>query len=86
MYNFKNTLGFETSKKHAEMSPDYNPELDTTELWTDTEKVKYWKYISDMKWYIDLGRIYIMYATVFLSWYRPSPHKVHLSNIKHLYE
>ena len=25
-----------------------------------------------------------MYATIFLSWYRPAPHKVHLSKIQHL--
>ena len=38
-----------------------------------------------MQWSVALGRIDIMYATVFLLQYRPAPHKVHLSKIQHLY-
>ena len=29
MENFKNTFGFEDSKQHVVMTPEYNPELDT---------------------------------------------------------
>ena len=38
MENFKNTFGFEPSKQHSAMPPDYKTELDTTDLCTDTEK------------------------------------------------
>ena len=38
-----------------------------------------------MQWAIALGRIDIMYATIFLPQYRPDPHKGHLKKIQHLY-
>ena len=46
---------------------------------------KYLQFIGDMKWNVVLCHIDIMYATIFLSWYIYAPHKVHLSNIYHLY-
>ena len=42
MDKFKNTFGFDPSNQHAAMPPEYNPELETTELCTDTEKAQYW--------------------------------------------
>ena len=36
--NFKNTFGFDPTKKHSVVPHNYKPELDTTELCTDTEK------------------------------------------------
>ena len=41
MDNFNNTFGFEPSNQHSAMYPDYKPDLDTTELCTDTKKAKY---------------------------------------------
>ena len=38
MENFKSTFGFEPSKQHSEMPPDYKPELYTTEIFTETKK------------------------------------------------
>ena len=49
------------------MPPDYNLELYTTELFTDTEKAQYWQCISEMQLVVALGRIYIMHASVVLS-------------------
>ena len=36
MDNFKNPFGFDTSKQHAAILPDYKPEFYTTGLCTDT--------------------------------------------------
>ena len=47
--NFKNTFVFETSKQHVTMPPDYNPDLDTTDLCKDAEKVQYWKCIGEIQ-------------------------------------
>ena len=38
-----------------------------------------------MEWAVNLGHIYIMYATTVLSQYRPATHKSHFSKIKHIY-
>ena len=38
-----------------------------------------------MQWAVSLGRIDLIYATVFLSWYRPAPWKVHIDKIQYLY-
>ena len=70
---FKNTLGFDPSKQHAAMPPTYKPELDTTELCTDTEKAQYWKYTGEMQWDVALGQKEIMYATIVIS-YTALPH------------
>ena len=35
---FKTTFVFETSKQHFAMPPDYKPDLDTTEIFTYTNK------------------------------------------------
>ena len=43
MDNFKNTFGFDTSQQHSDMPPEYKPGLDTTELFTGTEKSQYWQ-------------------------------------------
>ena len=85
MENFKNNFSFEPSKKHAATPPDYMPELDTNYLCNEDEKAQYWQCIVEMKLTINLGRIDIMYATVVLSQYHPDTHKLHLSNIQHLY-
>ena len=63
MDNFKKKFGSEPSNQHGAMPPDYNPELDTTELCTDTEKSQYWKFIGETQWADTLGLIDIMYAT-----------------------
>ena len=68
------------------MTPDYDPEIDTTDLCYDAEKDKYWQCISEMKWVINLGRIDIMYATIVISQYCPDHCKGHLSKIQHLYD
>ena len=85
MDNFKNTFGFEPSKKHAAMTPDFKPELETTELCNNTEKAQYWKCISEMQWAVALGRKDMMYANIVLSRCLPASHKVHLNNINHVY-
>ena len=43
MDNFKNTLGFDPSKKHAAMPTDYNPELETTDLCNNTVSSLPWE-------------------------------------------
>ena len=48
MDNFKNTFCFYPSKQHATIPPDYNTELDTTDLCNDDVKAQYRKYIGDM--------------------------------------
>ena len=40
MDNFNNTFGFDTSKHNAVIPPDYKPELDTTDLFIDTDKAQ----------------------------------------------
>ena len=85
MDNFKNNFGFEPSNQHAAMQPDCKPEIDTTEICTDTEKAQYWKWIGEIQWAVVLGQIDIMYATIVFSRYRPAPHRGHLSKIHHLY-
>ena len=73
MGNFKNTLGFYLSKQHTAMYPNYKPQLDTTQLWTATEKVQHWQWIGEVKWAVALGQKYIMYDTVVLSRYPLPP-------------
>ena len=85
MDNFNNILGFEPSKKHAAIPPDYKTELETPELFTDTENAQYWQCIDDMQCAVTLGRTYIMYATVLLLRYRPTPCKGHFYKIHHIY-
>ena len=67
MENFKNTFGFDLSKKHTAIPPYYNPELYTTDLFNDAEKAQYWQYIVEMQWAVTLGVIYTMYTTIFIS-------------------
>ena len=67
------------------MNPDYNTEQDTNKLCTDTGNKEYWKCIGDKKWAVSLSQLYIKYATVILSQYRPSLRKGHLSNIQYIY-
>ena len=38
-----------------------------------------------MKWAIAQSRINIMYATIVLFWFRPTPCKGHLAKIQHIY-
>ena len=85
MDNFKNTFGFDPSKQHSTMPTDYEPKLYTTDLFTDTDKAQYWKYIGEMQWSVVLYQIDIMYATVVVLRYLPDPRKGHLSNIQHIY-
>ena len=85
MENFNKTFGFEPSKHHYAMPPEYKPELYTTELFTDTEKAQYWQCISEIQWAVALYQINIMCDTVVVSRYRPDPRKGHLPNIHHLY-
>ena len=66
MDKFKNTFGFEPSKQHSLMTPDYKPELDTADLCNYYQKLQYWKFIGEMQWAVYLGQIDIMYATVIL--------------------
>ena len=40
IYNFKNTLGFDPSKKHSAIPPNYKPEVYITDLCNDTEKAQ----------------------------------------------
>ena len=65
--NFKNTFGFDPSKQHSTIPPDYNRKLYTTKLFADTEKAQYWQCIGEMQWSVALYQIDIMYATVDLS-------------------
>ena len=67
MYNFKNTFGFELSKQHAAMPPDYKPEIDTTDLYTDADKVQHWQYIYEIQWDVTLVQIVTMYYIVVIS-------------------
>ena len=85
MENFNNTFGFDLSKQHSGMPPNYKPGMDTTGLCKDAKKYKYWQFIGEIQWSITLGRINIIYDAVFLSRYCPSPCKIHISNIQHLY-
>ena len=85
MENFKNTYVFDPPKQHSAMPPEYKPDIDTTDLYNDPEKDKYWKCVGDMQWSVTSGCIYIMYATVVLSRYLPATHKVCLSKIQRLY-
>ena len=41
MDNFNNTFGFDMSKKYADMPPDYEPEIDTTDICNNAEKDQY---------------------------------------------
>ena len=66
MDNTKNTFGFEPSKKHSTMTTEYKPELNPTELCTDTEKAQYWQCISEIQWSVTLGQIDIMNANIFI--------------------
>ena len=49
------------------MPPNYNPELNTTELCKYADKYQYWKCIGEMQWSLALFRIDTMYANVVLS-------------------
>ena len=82
---FKNNFCFEPSTQHSTIPPDYNTELDTTDLCNDDEQAQYRQCIVDMQWSIALGRIYIIYATVDLSQYIPAPCKGQFSNTQHIY-
>ena len=85
MEKFNNTFGFDPSKQPAAIPPDYKPDIDTTNLCNDSEKVQYWKFIGEMQWAVDLGRIDIMHDAVSLSRYLFALCKGHLSKIQDLY-
>ena len=67
------------------MNPDYKPKIDTTDLCSYSKKAQYWKRISEMQWAISLGWIDIIYATIVLSPYRPTPRKDHLAKMQKLF-
>ena len=48
METFNNNFYFEPYEKHATTTPDYNSDIDTTDLFNGAEKVKYWQCIGDM--------------------------------------
>ena len=66
MYSLNNTFGFEPSNKHYDVPPNYNPDINITELCNDTNNYQYLKCICEMKWTVALGHINILYATVVL--------------------
>ena len=41
MENFNNNFGFDLSKQHSDMPPNYKPGMDTTGLCKDAKKYKY---------------------------------------------
>ena len=85
MENFNKTFGFEPSKHHYAMPPEYKPELYTTEFFTHTEKLQYLQCKGEIKWAIALDQIDIIYANGVVSRYHPYPRKGHLFYIRHLY-
>ena len=86
MDNFKNTLCFDPSKKHADIPPNYKPEINITDICNDAKKDQYWKCIGDMQWDVALFHIDIMYATIVISWYCTAMGKDHLTNTQYLYD
>ena len=48
MENFNKCFGFEPSKQHARIPPDYKTEIDTTVSYKDAEKEQYWQCIVDI--------------------------------------
>ena len=42
MDNFNNNFGFDTSKKHNAIPPDYKPDLYTADVCNDYKKAQYW--------------------------------------------
>ena len=85
MGKFKNTSGFEPTKQHADMPPNYKPEINITDLCNDAEKDQYCQSNGEMQWSVSLGRINIMYAILDLSQLRPALRKGYLVNIQHIY-
>ena len=73
MDNLKNSFDFDPSKQNSVMSPNYNSDIDITDLLNDAKKAQHCKCVGEIQWALALGRIDIIYAIVVLSWYRPAP-------------
>ena len=81
MDNFKNSFSFEPSKQHADMPPNYKPDLKITDIYNDANNAKYWQCIGELQWSVALCCINIIHDTIVLSWFCYVLCKGHLAKV-----
>ena len=82
--NLKNKFGLEPNNKYTATPPNYNPQLDITDLYNHANKDQYWQCINYLQSTVALGRIDTMYANFVLYQFILAPHKYHFDKTQYL--